>query len=162
VLGRLGGAFRFEGWIKVRSFTDPEENLLDYDSWLMAEQDQWRAVKVIDARTTSKEILVKLEGIDSREAAMVLSGREIGVMRSELPQTQSGEHYWDDLVGLQAHSPDGALLGRIEQILDMPAHGVLQIRGERQHLVPLVKERIIAVDLAAGRITLDWMADWLD
>lgn len=162
VLGRFGGAFRVEGWIKVQSFTDPQDNLLDYEEWLLAERDQWRPIKVIDVRTTAKEILAKLEGIESREAAMVLSGREIGVMRSQLPPTQAGEYYWDDLAGLQAYAADGTLLGRVDHIIDMPAHGVLLIKGERQHLVPLVKERIISVDLAAGRITLDWMADWLD
>jgi ribosomal 30S subunit maturation factor RimM len=37
---------------------------------------------------------------------------------------------------------------------------VVVIRGERQHWVPFVKERIVAVDLDAGRVVLDWAADW--
>jgi ribosomal 30S subunit maturation factor RimM len=34
------------------------------------------------------------------------------------------------------------------------------IRGDRQLLVPFVKERIVKVDLHAGRVVFDWAADW--
>jgi ribosomal 30S subunit maturation factor RimM len=37
---------------------------------------------------------------------------------------------------------------------------VVVIRGERQHWVPFVKERIVKVDLGAGRVVFDWAADW--
>jgi ribosomal 30S subunit maturation factor RimM len=36
---------------------------------------------------------------------------------------------------------------------------VLVLRGERERLVPLVRERLIKVDLDAGRMTLDWHRD---
>jgi ribosomal 30S subunit maturation factor RimM len=34
------------------------------------------------------------------------------------------------------------------------------ISGAGEHLVPLVKQRLLAVDLAAGRMTVDWDPDW--
>jgi 16S rRNA processing protein RimM len=50
-------------------------------------------------------------------------------------------------------------LGRVAEILEMPAHPVLVLEGDRQRLVPLVAERLVAVDLDAGRLTLDWHPD---
>jgi len=50
-------------------------------------------------------------------------------------------------------------LGRVVGILDLPAHPVLVIEGERERLVPLVRERIAGVDLGAGRLILDWHPD---
>jgi ribosomal 30S subunit maturation factor RimM len=42
----------------------------------------------------------------------------------------------------------------------MPAHPVLVLRdGKVERLVPLVRERLIAVDLESGRVTLDWHPD---
>ena len=43
-----------------------------------------------------------------------------------------------------------------------PGGDVVVIRGEREHWMPFVKERIVKVDLDAGRIVLDWAADWSD
>jgi len=50
-------------------------------------------------------------------------------------------------------------LGRVSGILDLPAHPVLVLRGERERLVPLVRERLVQVDLESGRLTLDWHPD---
>jgi ribosomal 30S subunit maturation factor RimM len=36
---------------------------------------------------------------------------------------------------------------------------VLVLQGERERLVPLVPDRLVAVDLEAGKVTLDWHAD---
>ncbi len=127
----------------------------------MEQRGQWVATRVLESRATSRDILAKLENVGSREAAQKLAGMQVGVWRSELPPITAGQYYWDDLIGLEAYAPSGERLGRIDHIIEMPAHGVLVIHGERQHLVPLVRERIIAVEVPAGRITLDWMPDWL-
>jgi ribosomal 30S subunit maturation factor RimM len=41
----------------------------------------------------------------------------------------------------------------------LPAHPVLVLQGERERLVPLVPERMVGVDIEAGRLTLDWHPD---
>jgi 16S rRNA processing protein RimM len=80
----------------------------------------------------------------------------------------AGGHRWlpgmgdrgrHDLQGLDAFTPDGAPLGQVEGFLDLPAHPVLVLKGERERLVPLVPDRIVSVDLEAGRLTLDWHPD---
>ena len=45
------------------------------------------------------------------------------------------------------------------EILELPAHPVLVLEGDRERLVPLVKERLAGVDLGARRLTLDWHPD---
>jgi 16S rRNA processing protein RimM len=47
----------------------------------------------------------------------------------------------------------------VEGVLELPAHPVLVLGGERERLVPLVRERLVDVDLGAGRLTLDWHPD---
>ena len=79
--------------------------------------------------------------------------------RADLPPTARGEYYFADLVGLAAVNLEGDALGQVAEILELPAHPVLVLRGERERLVPLVRERLIKVDLDAGRMTLDWHRD---
>jgi len=103
---------------------------------------------------------VRLEGIDSMDAARLLNGAEIQVDRSELPAAGPHEHYLHDMLGLEAVNRDGVLLGRVDEFLEMPAHPVMVLRdGKLERLVPVVPERLVAVDLEAGRVTVDWHPD---
>ena len=166
VLGRIVGAFGIGGWLKIESYTDPPGNILKYAMWQLGQQSAWRAVKQIGGRVTAKGVQAELENISDRTAAERLRGELIAVDRDELPAPKAGEYYWDDLVGLDAYSPSGECLGRIDAIRAMPAHPLLAIVGQRhgkrvEHLVPLVKQRLLAVDLGARRATVDWESDWL-
>lgn len=160
VLGSIGAPFGVHGWLRVRSYTEPLENILDYGSWLLGHTGQWQAFRLEDGRVTGKGVLAKLERIDTPEAARVYAGAQIGVARGELPQLAAGEHYWSDLEGLEALGIDGAPLGRVDHFRTLPAGHVVVVKGAREHWIPFTKERIVKVELDAGRIVLDWVADW--
>jgi 16S rRNA processing protein RimM len=165
VLGKIVGAFGVTGWVKVESYTDPIDNILDYPVWQLSDGEGWRPSKLITGRVTSKGVQAQLERIADRTAAERSRGILIAVERSELPQPAAGQYYWDDLIGLEAYSPAGELLGRIEDIRATAAHALLLIAGLHdakrvEHLVPLVSERLLSVDLAARRATVDWDSSW--
>jgi len=160
VLGQVGGAFGVQGWVRIQSYTDPPANILKYERWQLGRAGQWREVEVEDGKVTAKGVLAKLVGVETPEEARLATGSEIAVAREELPAPAPGEYYWSDLEGLAAFGHNGQALGRIEEFRTTPAGPVAVIRGERQHWVPFVKERIVAVDLDAGRVVFDWAADW--
>jgi 16S rRNA processing protein RimM len=159
VLGRIGAPFGVQGWVKVNSFTDPPEGIVNYSSWELVRAGQAERRAVLDWKRAGRQVAVRLEGVGSREAAQALTGCDVRVDRSELPPTAPGEFYWHDLMGLEAFCPDGTPLGRVAGVMELPAHPVLVLRGDRERLVPLVPERLVAVDLVAGRVTLDWHPD---
>ena len=160
VLGQVGGAFGVQGWVRIQSYTDPPANILKYERWQLGRAGQWRVVEVEDGKVTAKGVLAKLVGVETPEDARLATGSEIAVTREELPKPAPGEYYWSDLEGLAAFGQNDQPLGRIEEFRATPAGTVVVIRGERQHWVPFVKERIVSVDLDAGRVVLDWNADW--
>jgi 16S rRNA processing protein RimM len=165
VLGKIVGAFGVLGWVKVESYTDPIDNILDYPVWQLADGASWRPSKLVSGRVTSKGVQVQLEAIADRTMAERARGTLIAVLRSELPKPAEGQYYWDDLVGLKAISPTGHVLGHIEEIRATAAHALLQIAGVHngkrvEHLVPLVAERLLRVELDARRAIVDWEADW--
>lgn len=162
VLGTVGGAFGVQGWVRISSYTDPPENILDYDNWLMGRAGHWQPVKVEAGRMTAKGVQVKLAGIQTPEQARLQTGAEIAVLRSQLPATEPGEYYWSDLEGLEALTPTGESLGRVDHFRSTPGGDIAVVRGAREHWIPFVKERIVKVDIAAGHIVFDWGVDWLD
>jgi len=159
VLGRIGAPFGVQGWVKVQSYTDPPEGIVRYARWELARAGSLGHRAVLDWKRAGAGIAVRLEGVESRDEARSLTGAEVRVDRSELPPTDTGEFYWHDLIGLDAFGQSGTPLGRVAEILDLPAHPVIVLKGDRERLVPLVAERLVEVDLDAGRLTLDWHPD---
>ena len=159
VLGRVGAPLGVQGWVRIHSYTDPPEGIANYAALELARGADVRRVRVLETKRAGQGMAVRLEGIETREAAQMLSGAEVRVDRSELPDPGPGTYYWHDLIGLEASNRDGQRLGRVEEILELPAHPVIVLRGDRERLVPLVRERLVAVDLAGGRVTLDWHPD---
>jgi 16S rRNA processing protein RimM len=159
-LGKIAGTFGVRGWVKVRSFTDPPENIFEYENWRIQRGGDWVPVTLEDGRLTGKGALAKLAGIDTPEDARLVVGAEIGVARSEMPAPGPGEFYWSDIEGLEARSREGDVLGRVDHFRTTPAGDIVVVRGEREHWIPFVKDRIVKVDLEAGHIVLDWAADW--
>jgi len=159
VLGRIGAPFGVQGWLKVQSYTDPLEGIVRYGTWELHRGGSLGRRVVLDWKRAGSGVAVQLEGVASREAAQALTGAEVRVERAELPPTAPGEHYWHDLIGLEAFGLQGEPLGRVAGILELPAHPVLVLEGDRERLVPLVAERLAGVDEEAGRLTLDWHPD---
>ena len=160
VLGRIASPFGVKGWVKINSFTEPVDNILEYPVWQLQSGGGWTAIRVEDGRVTGKGVIAKLAGIESPEDARTRSGLELGVWRSELPPAAPGEYYWSDLEGLQAVGKDGAALGRVDHFRTTPTGTVMIVRGEQEHWIPFVKDRVVKVELDAGRIVLDWSNDW--
>ncbi len=112
--------------------------------------------RVEGVRGHAGDVLVRLEGVGDRSAAAALRGLELFVAAEERAPLPEGRYYVDDVVGLEAVDPDDAPLGRVEEVLPLPAHDVLRLSTPYgEGLVPMVKAMVVRVDLAAGRIVLD-------
>lgn len=160
VLGRIVGLFGVRGWIKVFSYTDPREAVLQYEGWMLGKNEQWLPAKVAEGKRHGKSVIARLEGVDDREAAEALVGKEIRVSKESLPEPEDGQYYWSDLIGLKVVHSDGTELGRIDYMLETGAHDVMVLKGEKERLIPFVKDKIVInVDLAAGQVDVDWEWD---
>lgn len=157
VLGRVSGLFGVKGWVKVHSFTDPRDAILDYPDWFLIRDDEQHAVKISEGKKHGKSVIVKLAGIDDRDSAADHVDSDICVSRESLPATEVGEHYWTDLEGLQVIHKDGTVLGRVAYLLETGANDVLVVEGDQEILIPYVLDDVIEnVDLDRGVINVNW------
>ena len=166
VLGEVVGSYGVRGWIKVRPFTASPETLLRHPTWwLKPRGGDWRQYRQSDGRLHSGALVVALNGVDSREAALAMKGAEVGVRRSALPDAGDGEHYWDDLTGFAVRNRAGVLLGEVSGVTEHGAHPLLRVSrpaGARgaERLIPFVPAIVDRVDVGAGRIDVDWGEDY--
>jgi 16S rRNA processing protein RimM len=161
ILGRIGGLYGVRGWVKLWSFTDPVENLLDYREVELGQAGVWRAARLAEGRRQGQALVARFEGCADRDDAATLVGAELAVMRDRLPAPAAGEYYWADLVGLKVITTAGVELGRIDHMMATGANDVMVVKGERERLLPFLPGRFVnEVDLAGGRIVVDWDPDF--
>jgi len=153
VLGAVTGAFGVRGEVRIRSFTEPPENIGDYER-LIADPGG-RTLKILELRPTPKGFAARVEGIDDRDAAEALRGLSLCVPRDELPEAEDDEFYHVDLIGCRAESQSGQALGSVIAVQDFGAGPLLEV-GERgkTSLYPFTREAVPEVDIEARRVVI--------
>jgi len=155
-LGTVGAPFGVRGWVKLRSYTDPPERLLDHRRFQLQLGGAWRTYAVEADGRSGGQLTVKLAGIEDRTSAEGLRGAVIGVPRSELPPRDDRDFYRADLIGCEVVNVAGVRLGVVAHFIEIPAHALMVVRGEREYWVPAVPQHLRRVDLRARRVVVDW------
>ena len=84
-------------------------------------------------------------------------GSDIGIWREDLPEADDGKYYWTDLEGLSVVDKDDRELGVVAYLMATGANDVLVVQGDQEILIPFIEGRtVLDVDLAIGRIQVDW------
>ncbi|UVE16763.1 ribosome maturation factor RimM [Pseudomonas sp. LS44] len=166
VIGKIFSVHGVRGEVKVYSFTDPIDNLLDYRHWTLRRDGEVRQVELLKGRAQNKFLVAKLKGFDDRDLAQALAGFEVCVSSSLLPQLTNGEYYWYQLEGLKVIDQAGQLLGRIDHLLETGANDVMVVKpctdslDDRERLLPYTAQCVLSIDLAADEMRVDWDADF--
>jgi 16S rRNA processing protein RimM len=160
IMGRVAAAFGIKGWIKVQPFTRTVDGLLDHPIWWLGTEGRWEKNKVEEGAVHGRSLIAKLEGLDDRDAAAGVKGLDVAIPRAELATNADGEYYWSDLIGLQVSNRQGVRLGRVARLIETGASPVLAVEGARERLIPFVEPVVVSVDVADGRLTVDWDADF--
>jgi len=164
VVGKLGATYGIRGWLKVHSFTDEGENIFDYSPWFLNQKGAWVEYKVESWKRHNKGYVCKLEGLDVREDAHLLTNFEISISPSALPKLSEDEFYWRELFGMKVVTDKGYDLGEVTDILETGSNDVLVVKanlkdafGQKERLIPFLEEQVIKkVDREAQRIEVDW------
>lgn len=160
VMGRVVGAYATRGWVRIQTFTEHVDGLLEYHRWWIGRGGEWREIEVEEGSVHGQNLVAKLSGIASREQAAVLCGMDIALPRSALPKQSEGEYYWADLKDLAVYNVRGERLGRVDSLLETGSNPVLVVTGDRERLIPFVDAVVQSVDLGQRRIVVDWESDY--
>ena len=160
IMGRVSAPFGVKGWVKVQPFTEKVDGLLRYPRWWLASAGGWNPVEVEEKAVHGETLLVRFAGVDVRERAATLRGRDVAIPRHQLPVAAPGEYYWADLVGLAVENTRGQSLGHVERLFESGANPVLVVIGDRERLVPFVDAVVKQVELDSGKLLVEWELDY--
>ena len=93
----------------------------------------------------------------TREEAERLNGVELYIARDKLPDTEEGEYYHIDLIGLAAFDAAGKTLGTVAAIHNFGAGDIIEIAPAHGPtlMLPFTDAVVPTVDIAGGRVVIE-------
>jgi 16S rRNA processing protein RimM len=157
LVGVFGAPQGVSGEIRVKSFTGDPKAIGAYGP--LADAKAGRVFAFERLRALKGDMLVvKVKGLETREAAAALAGVELFARRDRLPPPSQDEFYYADLVGLEAVTATGEKLGRVVTVNNYGAGDILEIApedGGETLLAPFTKAVAPVIDFEAGRIVIE-------
>ena len=155
LVGVVGAPHGVRGEVRLKSYTADPLAIATYGP--LASEDGSRVLTLASIRPVKDDmVVVRVDGVTTREAAAALTNTRLYVDRAVLPAAEEDEFYHADLIGLLAESDAGAPLGRVAALLNFGAEDLLEIRPDvgETLLVSFTRAFVPVVDLAAGRVVV--------
>ena len=153
-VARIGAAHGVRGEVRLWPFTEDPMAVIDYGT--LSTKDGARQFEVVRARIAKDHLVAVLKGITTREDAERINGLELFIDRDKLPETEEGEYYHADLIGLRAVDPAGGAIGRVFAIHNFGAGDIIEIAPPQGPtlLLPFTDAVVPTVDLAEGQVVI--------
>ena len=161
VVGVIKGAHGVRGEVRVKSFTADPDAVFTYGPLLDTAGAPVLTPKT--ARPGKDHFIVRPAEQKQKEDWDALRGTLLHVSRASLPEADEDEFYIEDLVGLDVYSGGAERAGRIRAVQDFGAGDLLEIdlAGGGSVMVPFTLADVPVVDLAARRVVVPTLEDWL-
>ena len=146
------------GEVALRPYNPRGRALADLRRILLVRQGGAEAREVVACRPVEGGYLLRLAGVETREAAAALTLAEVRVPRTALPPLAPGEYYVEDVPGCAVEDEAGVPLGTATGTFWNGAHDVVTVAAPDggEHLIPLVPDFVVAVDVAGRKMTVRW------
>jgi 16S rRNA processing protein RimM len=110
-----------------------------------------RTVRVAACRAMGPRLLVRLDGVTTREGAEALRDHELCIPRNAVAPLPEGRHYRFELIGLTARTREGTAIGTVADVFGTGSNDVLVVRGDAgEILLPLLDSVLLEVSEERG------------
>lgn len=160
LIGKVTNAVGIKGELRVYNYSDSDEIYRNTSLIYMGD----KLYKVEKVRMQKNMVVLKLKGIDDRNAAELAKGSEIFVTEADLPALPEGEFYVRDLIGMDVVTDEGELVGVVTDVIQNTAQDIFEIKTEdgKQVLIPKVDQFVLNIDGKERKITVHLIEGLLD
>ena len=155
-LGYVTKPHGLKGEVMIYLDVDYPEDYEEMESLLLLQKHQLVPffIEHLSLQPGSKAI-VKFEDVDTREAASKISGLEIYLPDTELPELDEDQFYYHEIVGYKMNQHD-EVVGIIKAVISTGPQELFEVQSEGfEFLVPIVDEIVIAIDHENKIVTVE-------
>ncbi len=155
----IGGPHGIRGEVRAKPYGDEPLKLGSYGPLV---DDKGRTFKVLAVRPAKNVVVMRLEGVSTREAAAALNGVSLFIDRAQLPDDllDEDEFFQTDLVGLAVHDAEGSDYGKVLAVHNFGAGDILEIAqpGKASVMIPFSDAAVPEVDMDARTVLVEPIA----
>lgn len=162
-IGKITAPVGLKGEVRILSFSEDPYRFEDLE-YVYYSDGQKAGIQ--NVRYKGTQVILKLEGIEDRNASEAARGRELFMDAEDLPELEDGQYYVRDIVGFSVVSVDGEVLGELKDVLTDRAQDLYVVSPVRTDgadhpekkkdlLIPGAGEIIRSVDIEDKVITVD-------
>lgn len=151
------------GQIKLHAITDQPENLRRVKTIFVGdERKPYRLQRAAEHKAAV--MIVTLTEITTRDQAETLRGLEVYIRQADAAPLAEDEYFLHDLPGLRVETVAGEHLGAVKEVIETGANEVLVVTKPQggEVLIPMIKDVVKQLEIAAGRIVIEPLPGLLD
>lgn len=134
-----------KGEVKIQPWADSAEFLMGFKRLYIGE----KPFELISGKVHKDCLIAQFEGVSDVNTAMILKNKVVSIDRAEA-KLPKGSFFIQDLIGASVRNEGGAELGKLSDVLELPAGNVYVVTGEREILIPAVPQFVLKTDVDAG------------
>lgn len=155
-VGKVTNVHGLMGEVKVQPWADSPEFLCQFKTLYVDEAHFPMTVQ--RARVHKNMVIIKFEGPTDVPSALSLRNAILYIHREDV-KLPEGSFFLADIYGLEVRdAASGEVLGKIADVLTLPANNVYVVRGgARELMIPAVPQFIAETNIEAGYIRVNMM-----
>ena len=145
-----------KGLVRAEALSDQPDRLLSLKQVFLGKtESEVRPAVVETAESRGSGAVLKFHSVEDRTGADALKGSWIFVEDHQQIPAKKGSYFIHEVIDLRVFSEEGTELGVVKDVVTLPAGDAWVVRiGERDVMVPAVKEFIRNVDLHRRRVVI--------
>lgn len=155
-LAQIKRIFGLHGKIKIKSFTEPKENVFEIKPLYIID-DKTKEIEIKNEGKYKDLFIISIKNIDTIYEAEKINKKYIYANETSLPKLNTNELYWFQLLGLDVVDENNNYHGKIEDVFYNNTHDVLIINNisNKKKLVPYIFEKYIkSVDINNNKVII--------
>ena len=155
-VGKITNVHGLMGEVRVQPWADSPEFLCRFKT-LYVDKTHW-PIQVERARVHKNMAIIKFHGVTDVPSALAMRNAILYIDRNDV-QLPEGSFFLADIMGLEVRdAQSGQVLGKVDDILTLPANNVYVVRGgERERMIPAVPQFIAQVNIEEGYLRVNMM-----
>ncbi len=154
LLAQIGAPHGIKGEVRVKPFGEPDM----LDQYGKLETRDGKKFKIKRMRPQKNMMVVKFEGVNTREEAEALNRVELYIDRAKLPELEDeDEFYIEDLIGMDVLNESGETIGTVLTVSNFGAGDMIEVKptnSSSTHYLPFTKEVVPEIDFENGSLTV--------
>lgn len=163
-IGTVVNAVALRGEVKVYHFSDYKERFEELDEVILERKGKGKTYEIEKVRYQKDMVILKLKGVDDRNAAEALKEYDIMITEADLRELPEDTFYVRDLIGCSVlNAENDNAIGEIRDVLQNSAQDIYVVKtaSGKEAMIPAVgdfvaevniEERYVKVKLIPGLI----------